>query len=190
MISSTIPSAKYSCSRSPLILSNGSTAIDGLSGSGRGLWCRSGASTHILHVLGLTGHNPDKAKALARNCANQPLLFTSVADRFARGIDASGQVRLGNETSGPNRVQQVILGDHALSILNQINQQIENLRPDGDLLGTSPKLAPVDIQDVVLKEKLHFDPPRVAPAILRPSQPRIGNFKQESGRFKGQLSAV
>jgi hypothetical protein len=35
MISSTMPSAKYSCSRSPLILANGSTAIDGVSGSGR-----------------------------------------------------------------------------------------------------------------------------------------------------------
>ena len=36
MISSTIPSAKYSCSGSPLILAKGSTAIDGLSGSGGG----------------------------------------------------------------------------------------------------------------------------------------------------------
>src|SRR5262249_48373947 len=34
MISSTIPSAKYSCSGSPLIFWNGSTAIDGLSGRG------------------------------------------------------------------------------------------------------------------------------------------------------------
>ena len=34
MISSTMPSAKYSCSGSPLIFWNGSTAIDGLSGRG------------------------------------------------------------------------------------------------------------------------------------------------------------
>ena len=32
VISSTIPSTKYSCSGSPLILAKGSTAIDGLSG--------------------------------------------------------------------------------------------------------------------------------------------------------------
>ena len=37
MISSTMPSAKYSCSGSPLILAKGSTAIDGLSGSGSGV---------------------------------------------------------------------------------------------------------------------------------------------------------
>src|SRR5712672_1798970 len=36
MISSTMPSAKYSRSGSPLILAKGSTAIDGLSGSARG----------------------------------------------------------------------------------------------------------------------------------------------------------
>ena len=36
MMSSTIPSAKYSCSGSPLMFVNGNTAMDGLSGSGRG----------------------------------------------------------------------------------------------------------------------------------------------------------
>jgi len=35
MISSTMPSAKYSCSRSPLRLAKGNTAIDGLSGSAK-----------------------------------------------------------------------------------------------------------------------------------------------------------
>jgi hypothetical protein len=34
IISSTMPSAKYSCSGSPLMFWNGKTAIDGLSGSG------------------------------------------------------------------------------------------------------------------------------------------------------------
>ena len=36
MMSSTIPSAKYSCSGSPLIFVNGRTAMEGLSGSGSG----------------------------------------------------------------------------------------------------------------------------------------------------------
>jgi hypothetical protein len=42
MMSSTSPSAKYSCSGSPLMLVNGRTAMDGLSGSGNGLG-RSGS---------------------------------------------------------------------------------------------------------------------------------------------------
>ncbi len=48
MISSTMPSTKYSCSGSPLMFWNGNTAIDGLSGSGsargRGRVCRAVAS--------------------------------------------------------------------------------------------------------------------------------------------------
>src|SRR6267142_5918325 len=37
MMSSTIPSAKYSCSGSPLMFWNGNTAIEGLSGSASGI---------------------------------------------------------------------------------------------------------------------------------------------------------
>jgi hypothetical protein len=44
MISSTIPSAKYSCSGSPDMFSNGSTAIDGLSGSARTCVLSTGGS--------------------------------------------------------------------------------------------------------------------------------------------------
>ena len=40
MISSTMPSAKYSCSGSPLMFWNGRTAIDGL--SGRAAWAQIG----------------------------------------------------------------------------------------------------------------------------------------------------
>jgi hypothetical protein len=43
VMSSTMPSAKYSCSGSPLMFWNGKTATDGLSGSGQ--QARVGAST-------------------------------------------------------------------------------------------------------------------------------------------------
>src|SRR5258708_378888 len=56
MISSTMPSTKYSCSGSPLILANGNTAIDGLSGSARVRALRSDAKhphrpRDVLHLL-------------------------------------------------------------------------------------------------------------------------------------------
>ena len=55
MISSTMPSAKYSCSGSPLMFWNGSTAIDGLSGNGSGARAvksevRAMLSPAILHI--------------------------------------------------------------------------------------------------------------------------------------------
>ena len=54
MISSTMPSAKYSCSGSPLILANGSTAIDGLSGSGSA----GGAGADGLFAAAVSVANP------------------------------------------------------------------------------------------------------------------------------------
>ena len=43
MRSSVIPSLKYSCSGSPLMLTNGSTAMEGLSGSASAAVCWAGA---------------------------------------------------------------------------------------------------------------------------------------------------
>jgi hypothetical protein len=45
MMSSTIPSAKYSCSGSPLMLENGSTAIEGLSEGNGGFLGSDGDAT-------------------------------------------------------------------------------------------------------------------------------------------------
>ena len=46
MISSTMPSAKYSCSGSPLMFWNGNTAIEGLSGDGAAPALRNPRSGH------------------------------------------------------------------------------------------------------------------------------------------------
>src|SRR5208283_4784077 len=62
MISSTMPSTKYSCSGSPLILAKGSTAIDGLSGSGsvagigQGLDPRGDVDAVTIDVVALDDH--------------------------------------------------------------------------------------------------------------------------------------
>ena len=118
---------------------------------------RSDARWQIAGTRGRAAHSTDEPKALPRNRADQPLLLTAVADRLARGVDAARQRRLRNEASRPHRVQQVILADHALSVLNKVSQQIENLRLDCNPLGTVPKLPPVDVQRPIPKEKLHTD---------------------------------
>ena len=62
MISSTMPSAKYSCSGSPLILAKGSTAIDGLSGSGSA----GGLAGAWPHAAGQPQSRPDRPGPAAR----------------------------------------------------------------------------------------------------------------------------
>ena len=71
MISSTMPSTKYSCSGSPLILGNGNTAIDGLSGSGaraRPVWRRqqerSTRKTRTGRAMFLTCCSPKSSKTI------------------------------------------------------------------------------------------------------------------------------
>ena len=57
MMSSAMPSEKYSCSGSPLMLVNASTAIEGLSGSGRAspVPCTSERSTDFGVVAAVIG---------------------------------------------------------------------------------------------------------------------------------------
>ena len=57
MMSSTMPSTKYSCSGSPLIFWNGKTAIDGLSGSASAGVALAGAAAAVsLHAI--DAHRP------------------------------------------------------------------------------------------------------------------------------------
>ncbi len=49
MMFSVSPSLKYSCSGSPLMLSKGSTAMDGLSGSGKAMRSTDAGSSRVAH---------------------------------------------------------------------------------------------------------------------------------------------
>ena len=51
MMSSAMPSEKYSCSGSPLKFANGSTAIDGLSGKGRLRLCHGPTIAQPISAL-------------------------------------------------------------------------------------------------------------------------------------------
>src|SRR6478752_3630069 len=84
MMSSTIPSAKYSCSGSPLIFVNGSTASDGWHGERGRVPCdRFGTFTSAF----ISDGRSDIAVAAARQCLN-PI--------FAAGFFRKGPSQRGN----------------------------------------------------------------------------------------------
>jgi hypothetical protein len=56
------------------------------------------------------------------------------------------------------------------------------VRLDGDLLGTSPKLAPLDILCIVLKAKLHLDD------LLRASLHCGAILRNNQANLKGKFS--
>ncbi len=71
----------------------------------------------------------------------------------------TGQGRFRDDPSAPHPVQQLILADDVLAVLHQIEQQVEDLRPDCNGLGAPRELPPFRVEHVVLEHELHFGPP-------------------------------
>ena len=95
MMSSTMPSAKYSCSGPPLIVSNGSTAMEGLSGSGRaGFGCSVGISLtappagFFASRTVPTKRNPFRGNVLMRRCFS-PVSPIACRATFRRVVSAA-----------------------------------------------------------------------------------------------------
>src|SRR3954453_5969530 len=89
MISSTMPSTKYSCSASPLMFWKGSTAIEGLSaaiGVQLGGSLAAGAAGSDISVT-----SPMKRTPLRGEGADQPLGCAVVAERPTHRVDTCGQ---------------------------------------------------------------------------------------------------
>ena len=57
-----------------------------------------------------------------------------------------------------------------MAVLHQINQQIEDLRLDRDLLGATPELAPVNVKQMIAKDKFQIRSSRAG---------RTGRFGKE-----------
>ena len=161
MMSSLMPSEKYSCSGSPLMLMKGSTAMAGRSGSGK-----AGASARGFQpawtggicrfvVIWLRAHVADEAEALARDSADQLLVLAAVADCLSRGIDAAGQGRIRHDPAAPDRSDEIVLADDAIAVLHQVNQQVEHLRLDVYRNFGAPEFAPFNIDLVVTKAEDH-----------------------------------
>jgi hypothetical protein len=78
-----------------------------------------------------------RSETFSRQCFDQPLLLAAVADRPARRIDAGSHRRIRHDTPIPDGVDQVVLADDAVPIADQVGEQIEHLRRDGDQIGTA-----------------------------------------------------
>ena len=190
MMSSLMPSEKYSCSGSPLMLTKGSTAMAGRSGNGRagrdsswhlGLWFE--AHWPYMHVA-------DEAQALARDGADQSLFPTAVAHRLAGSVDTAGQGRIGNDPAAPDRRNEIVLADDTVAVLHQINQQVEHLRLDGNRFVAAAQLATAVVKRMIAKEKLHVGAPNCTESLVSGNnQARLKN-KSSSGQSLPGVSAV
>src|SRR5215813_1479108 len=97
----------------------------------------------------------DKAHTPAGDGADGLLLLSVVANRFARGVDPTCQRRVRNNAAAPDRCDEVVLAHDAVSIRDQVEQQVEYLRLQSNQLGAASKLSSVGIKCMIFKEELH-----------------------------------
>src|SRR5262249_34598266 len=56
---------------------------------------------------------------------------------------------------GPHGIQELVLADDVLAVPHQMEQQVEDLRPDGDRLSAARELPSVRVDHVVLERVPH-----------------------------------
>ena len=122
---------------------NGSTAIDGLLGSGSGsgsAGSAAGASVGASSApppaddgaaaRGLLLHLADEAESALVDRADHLLRAAVVADHAPRRADARVERRIRHHAALPHRLEQLVLADDAVAVLQQIGEHVEHLRLD------------------------------------------------------------
>ena len=111
----------------------------------------------LVHSDGDTDHLKvaDKANALARIGLDQDLILAGVADGFPRSGDAGAERRFRNDAAVPYRSDQVVPAHHAIAVLQQIKQEIEDLRLHGNRFGVAREFALVTVENAAGEDELH-----------------------------------
>src|SRR5262249_33657439 len=121
-----------------------------------------------LHFL----HRANEAEALARQGLYEALLLSAVADGTSRDIQPGRQRGIGYDTSIPDRIDQLILADNAIPVMNEVREQVKCLGGDGQDVRPATKLAPVNVQCVVLEEITQTQSPLCRPECSIGAQPK------------------
>ena len=100
-------------------------------------------------TAGFLSHVADESEAFAGQGLDQCLRFPAVADRGARRIDARRQRRFGDDSAVPNGVDQIVFADDPVAILDQIEDEIEDLRLDRNKRRAAANFAAFDVKKLL-----------------------------------------
>jgi len=103
-------------------------------------------------------HHPDKADALARERAYQPLPVAIVTDRSPRRIDAAGKRRFRYNAPAPDCLNNIVLADNAVAVGDKVLQQVKHLRLHLDECIPPAELAAIRVEHKIFKGIKHFCP--------------------------------
>ena len=125
---------------------------------------------HPRHeLIAASVHRPDEG-----------LATSVVADRLASRCHRARDRRIGHVLAGPERVEELGLGDDALAVRHQVAQHVEDLGLELHHLAASAQLEGGLVQLVALEGEDH-DPRRIADrASAREAEPRLRGPKNPS----------
>src|SRR5262245_22933152 len=96
-------------------------------------------------------HDPDETHTLAWQGTDEVLVLSGVVNRASHGVYAGRQCRFRNDPSGPDCRNQVVLTDNPIAVLDQVFEEIEDLRGHGDQRRPPPQFAAVRVERKVSK---------------------------------------
>ena len=102
----------------------------------------------------------------------EALLLSAVADGASRDIQPGRQRGIGYDASIPDRIDQLILAHDALPVTDEVREQVEYLWCDWQNVWPAMKLAPVNVQCVVLEEITQTQSPLCRPECSIGAQPK------------------
>ena len=120
-------------------------------------------------------HLADEAEPPPDERPDQALTLPVVADGPARRRDAAAERRVGDEAVAPDAVEQLVLGDDAVAVLDQVGEDVEDLRLERDVRaprgGTPAAGCPARSPRTRRPPPAPLSPPLPAPAARPPAGP-------------------
>ena len=138
-----MPSAKYSCSGSPLKFENGRTATDGLSGNAS---TDAGRAFVVRRMTIRCDRRPDIAIAAARQSLDPTRSAGDFLKHPAQGRDLNRQIAVFDRKSRPRGLDQRLFRNRRARPLQQQPKQRDRALAEGDRLGAAKQYFGVPVE--------------------------------------------
>ena len=136
---------------------------------------------------------PDESESTLTLRMNEVLIVAAVAQRPPRSTDARAERCLRDETTLPNGFDQLILAHDSVAMLDEVNDQIEDLRLDVNNHAGSPQFLPGDIDFETCEAEVRNDPRGLGGLFAHASAVWMGCLHVSRRRYgvaHGKRSAV
>jgi len=100
-------------------------------------------------------HSGHEAIAPTVQCLDDPLRLPRVSDRAAGLLNARLQRRLADELLGPEMLEEILLGDKAVAVRDEVAQDVEYLRAQVDTPSSTAQFTAARIERIITEKIPH-----------------------------------